>query len=95
VTEIAESVTMPPISERLAALITALDAQGVDGESVAMDYLVDVVAPNAGIEYVDATGAWELVKTTCIECGEEIATDDMHAGDGLCGNCVHNERRSG
>ncbi|MCI4659700.1 hypothetical protein [Cryobacterium zhongshanensis] len=84
-----------PISNRLAALIAALDARGVDGESIAMNYLVDVAAPDAGIEYDEATGAWQLVKASCIECGEGIAADDVHAGDGLCGSCVHNERRSG
>lgn len=31
----------------------------------------------------------------CDECGELIAVDDVHAGHGMCGSCVHDAVRSG
>lgn len=31
----------------------------------------------------------------CRECGESVARDDVRAGYGMCGSCLHDALRSG
>lgn len=49
------------MSARIEKLMAALDREGYDAEQLVMNYLVDAIAPEAGIEWDDDQDAWVTV----------------------------------
>lgn len=77
-------------AELIAKLKTAAETEEGIHELVA-----DLERPEARAD-VDVQERDDLeVLDRCENCREGIAADDMHAGHGMCGSCLHNATRSG
>ncbi|MDQ1113950.1 hypothetical protein QE418_003398 [Microbacterium testaceum] len=80
-----------------AATIVEAHAHGDDDEhDEHHDRYVEIQAEHAAIDArISAERAASAPVRRCRECRAQIATDDMGAGYGMCGSCVHDAIRSG
>ena len=90
------------MTDTAARILALLAEQGTPLESFTDSRKpgdLDDMCADLGITLAEAQAAQvELagaVVAACVECGEAIERDDVHAAHGMCGSCLHDAYRSG
>lgn len=74
-----------------------LEFVAVDGSLMVADFYPGGGQPAGCFHFTDPRIArpWPGAEARCSECSLPIEADDVRAGYGLCGSCLHNAVRSG